>query len=83
VGPGGDGAFAAAAKPEALKGIRSSNSARPLRGMVAASVLAEFGAEAIKVEPPAGDPLRLVAPEEILVAGTGLPFLSEPATADS
>jgi len=29
------------------------------------------------VEPPDGDPLRLVAPEEILVAGTGLPFLSE------
>jgi len=45
--------------------------------MVAASILAEFGAEAIKVEPPDGDPLRLVAPEEILVAGTGLPFLSE------
>ena len=45
--------------------------------MVAASVLAEFGAEAIKVEPPDGDPLRLVAPEGIMVAGTGLPFHSE------
>ncbi|HEX8042709.1 CaiB/BaiF CoA transferase family protein, partial [Candidatus Deferrimicrobium sp.] len=69
---------AAAGKPEALKGIRVLEFCPGhFGGMVAASVLAEFGAEAIKVEPPEGDPLRLVAPEEILVAGTGLPFLSE------
>ena len=69
---------AAAGKPEALEGIRVLEFCPGhFGGMVAASVLAEFGAEAIKVEPPDGDPLRLVAPEEILVAGTGLPFLSE------
>ncbi len=69
---------AAPAKPEALSGIRVLEFCPGhFGGMVAASFLAEFGAEAIKVEPPDGDPLRLVAPEEILVAGTGLPFLSE------
>ena len=69
---------AAAGKPEALEGIRVLEFCPGhFGGMVAASVLAEFGAEAIKVEPPDGDPLRLVAPEEIRVAGTGLPFLSE------
>ncbi len=69
---------AAAGKPEALKGIRVVEFCPGhFGGMVAASMLAEFGADVIKVEPPGGDPLRLVAPEEIRVAGTGLPFLSE------
>ena len=68
----------AAGKPEALKGIRVVEFCPGhFGGMVAASTLAEFGAEVIKVEPPSGDPLRLVVPEEIVVAGTGLPFLSE------
>ncbi len=69
---------AAAGKPEALSGLRVLEYCPGhFGGMVAASTLAEFGAEVIKVEPPGGDPLRLVAPEGILVAGTGLPFLSE------
>src|SRR5512140_611713 len=69
---------AAAGKPEALEGIRVLEFCPGhFGGMVAASVLSEFGAEVIKVEPPDGDPLRLVAPEDIRVAGTGLPFLSE------
>lgn len=69
---------AAAGKPEALEGIRVLEFCPGhFGGMVAASMLAEFGADVIKVEPPGGDPLRLVAPEEIRVAGTGLPFLSE------
>jgi crotonobetainyl-CoA:carnitine CoA-transferase CaiB-like acyl-CoA transferase len=68
----------AAGKPEALTGVRVLEYCPGhFGGMVAASILAEFGADVIKVEPPGGDPLRLVAPEEIRVAGTGLPFLSE------
>lgn len=68
----------AAAKPEALAGLRVLELCPGhFGGMVAASILGEFGAEVIKVEPPGGDPLRSVAPEGILLHGTGLPFLSE------
>lgn len=68
----------AAAKPEALAGIGVvEHCPGHFGGMVAASILAEFGANVIKVEPPGGDPLRGATPEGISVAGTGLPFLSE------
>ncbi|MCL5965932.1 MAG: CoA transferase [Deltaproteobacteria bacterium] len=68
----------AAGKPEALAGIRVLEFCPGhFGGMVAASILGEFGAEVIKVEPPGGDPARAYAPEGITVAGTGLPFLSE------
>jgi crotonobetainyl-CoA:carnitine CoA-transferase CaiB-like acyl-CoA transferase len=65
-------------KPEALPGVRVLElSPGHFGGMVAASVLGEFGAEVIKVEPPCGDPARSFAPEGITIAGTGLPYLSE------
>jgi len=65
-------------KPEALSGIRVLEVAPGHGGgMVAASVLGEFGAEVVKIEPPGGDPARRYAPEGISVEGTGLPFLSE------
>lgn len=68
----------AAAKPEALAGLGVvEHCPGHFGGMVAASILAEFGASVIKVEPPGGDPLRKVAPEGISVNGTGLPFLAE------
>ncbi|MGB3399812.1 MAG: CoA transferase [Candidatus Deferrimicrobiaceae bacterium] len=68
----------AAGKPEALPGLRVLElSPGHFGGMVAASVLAEFGAEVIKVEPPGGDPARRFAPEGVVISGTGLPFLSE------
>ncbi|MDH3237383.1 MAG: CoA transferase [Deltaproteobacteria bacterium] len=68
----------AAGKPEALPGLRVLElSPGHFGGMVAASVLAEFGAEVIKVEAPGGDPARNYVPEGIVIAGTGLPFLSE------
>jgi crotonobetainyl-CoA:carnitine CoA-transferase CaiB-like acyl-CoA transferase len=68
----------AAGKPEALAGLRVLELCPGhFGGMVAASILGEFGAEVVKVEPPGGDPLRRVAPEGILLRGTGLPFLSE------
>jgi len=68
----------ASGKPEALPGVRVLEYCPGhFGGMVAASVLGEFGADVIKVEPPGGDPLRRVAPEGVTIAGTGLPFLSE------
>jgi crotonobetainyl-CoA:carnitine CoA-transferase CaiB-like acyl-CoA transferase len=69
---------AAAGKPEAFAGVRVLEYCPGhFGGMVAASVLGEFGADVVKVEPPGGDPLRRVAPEGVMVCGTGLPFLSE------
>jgi crotonobetainyl-CoA:carnitine CoA-transferase CaiB-like acyl-CoA transferase len=69
---------AAEGKPEALSGVGVLEYCPGhFGGLVAASVLAEFGADVIKVEPPGGDPLRRVTPEGISIAGTGLPFLSE------
>jgi crotonobetainyl-CoA:carnitine CoA-transferase CaiB-like acyl-CoA transferase len=65
-------------KPEALDGVRVLEYCPGhFGGMVAASILGEFGADVVKVEPPGGDPLRRVAPEGVMIAGTGLPFLSE------
>jgi crotonobetainyl-CoA:carnitine CoA-transferase CaiB-like acyl-CoA transferase len=44
----------------------------------ASSLLAEMGAEVIKVEPPGGDELRQLSPNgEIYIEDTGLPFLVE------
>jgi crotonobetainyl-CoA:carnitine CoA-transferase CaiB-like acyl-CoA transferase len=44
----------------------------------ASSLLAELGAEVVKVEPPDGDPLRKLTPfGEIYFKNTGLPFLVE------
>ena len=65
-------------KPEALAGIRVLEyTPGNFGGMVGASVLGEFGADLIKIEPPGGDPARRYMPEGISAAGTGLPFLSE------
>lgn len=65
-------------KPEALAGIRVIEyTPGNFGGMVGASVLGEFGADIVKIEPPGGDPARLYMPGGISVEGTGLPFLSE------
>ena len=65
-------------KPEALPGLRVLEICPGhFGGMVAASILSEFGADVIKLEPPGGDPLRRVAPEGMSVGGTGMPYLSE------
>jgi len=46
-------------------------------GSYCTSLLAEFGAEVIKVEPPEGDFLRTCTPYGILHEGVGLNYLSE------
>ena len=46
-------------------------------GIIAASFLAEFGAEVVKIEPPEGDPMRKVTPYGANLQGVGIPFLVE------
>ncbi|MEM2465605.1 MAG: CoA transferase, partial [Candidatus Bathyarchaeia archaeon] len=46
-------------------------------GIYASSILAEFGAEVIKVEPPEGDPARFMTPNGVNLKGVGIPFLIE------
>src|SRR2546423_6646219 len=42
----------------ALKGIRVVDASTGIAGGLAAMLLADFGAEVVKVEPPGGDPAR-------------------------
>ncbi|MCX7982631.1 MAG: CoA transferase [Syntrophales bacterium] len=46
-------------------------------GTIAASFFAEAGAEVIKVEPPEGDPARVMTPFGVHVDGVGIPYLME------
>ena len=58
-----------------IKVIELSDSS--FAGIIAAAILAEFGAEVIKVEPPEGDPARKITPYGININGVGLPFIME------
>lgn len=70
--------LAAEGKPEAFAGIRVLDlSCGNIGGCVVSSVLAEFGADVIKIEPPEGDTARLYSPEAIYINNTGLGFLTE------
>ncbi len=66
-------------KDDALDGIRVLDiSIASPSAMFASSILAELGAEVIKIEPPGGDPLREVTPfGEFYLRNTGLDFLVE------
>ncbi|MCR8472254.1 MAG: CoA transferase [Candidatus Korarchaeota archaeon] len=65
-------------KPEALDGILVLDvSYANFAGIIAASLLAELGAETIKVEPPKGDPARFMSPYGLTVGDVGVPFLME------
>lgn len=68
----------AAGKAEALDGlvVLDASSAH-FGGLFCSSILAEFGAEVIRVEPPGGDPARQFTPFGIMHKGTGLPYLVE------
>jgi crotonobetainyl-CoA:carnitine CoA-transferase CaiB-like acyl-CoA transferase len=68
----------AAERPEALDHLRVLDCSRvSFGGLVCSSVLAEFGAEVIRVEPPGGDPARRFSPEGLMVEDTGLAYLAE------
>lgn len=65
-------------KPEALRGIRVLDiSYGNFAALFASSILAELGAEVIRIEPPEGDITRKMTPFGILHKRTGLAYLAE------
>jgi crotonobetainyl-CoA:carnitine CoA-transferase CaiB-like acyl-CoA transferase len=68
----------AGSKPEALDDLLVLDCSHgSLAGCFASSILAEFGAEVLRIEPPEGDPARQFTPEGFLHEGTGLGYLPE------
>ncbi len=66
------------ARPEALDDVTVLDlSYKSFAGCYCSSMLAEFGAEVLRVEPPEGDFLRTCTPYGILHRGEGLNYLSE------
>jgi crotonobetainyl-CoA:carnitine CoA-transferase CaiB-like acyl-CoA transferase len=53
---------APSARPRAFAGVRVLDAATNIAGPYAASILADFGADVVKVEPVAGDPMRAYPP---------------------
>ncbi len=67
-----------AEKPEALDHLRVLDISRGNFGtLFCSSLLAEFGAEVIRLEPPDGDPARRLSPEGLMIEDTGLAYLVE------
>jgi crotonobetainyl-CoA:carnitine CoA-transferase CaiB-like acyl-CoA transferase len=65
-------------KPEALDDITVLDlSSKSFAGCLCSSLLAEFGAEVLRIEPPEGDFLRTCTPYGILYKGEGLNYLTE------
>ena len=65
-------------RPEVLDDLRVLDlSSGNFAALFTSSILAEFGAEVIRVEPPAGDVARLYSPDGVLHRGTGLAYLVE------
>jgi len=65
-------------KPEALDDMMVLDlSYANFSGNITASFFAEAGAEVIKVEPPEGDPARIMSPYGANVKGVGIPYLME------
>jgi crotonobetainyl-CoA:carnitine CoA-transferase CaiB-like acyl-CoA transferase len=65
-------------KPEALDDtLVIDASYGSFAGLVASSILAEFGAEVIRVEPPEGDLARKMSPYGMMIGDSGLAYLVE------
>jgi crotonobetainyl-CoA:carnitine CoA-transferase CaiB-like acyl-CoA transferase len=65
-------------KPEALDDITVLDlSSKSFAGCLCSSLLAEFGAEVLRIEPPGGDFLRTCTPYGMLYKGEGLNYLTE------
>jgi len=65
-------------KPEALCDVFVIEASyADFAGAFAASLLGEFGAEVVKIEPPGGDPARKITPWGVNVKGYGIPYLIE------
>jgi len=65
-------------KPEALDDITVLDlSYKSFAGCYCSSLLAEFGAEVLRIEPPQGDFIRTCTPYGMLYKGEGLNYLTE------
>ncbi|MBW1974869.1 MAG: CoA transferase [Deltaproteobacteria bacterium] len=65
-------------KPEALDDMLVIDASYgSFAGLFASSILAEMGAEVIRVEPPGGDIARKMSPYGMMIKDTGLPYLVE------
>lgn len=65
-------------KPEALDDLVVLDlSSRSMAGCYCSSLLAELGAETIRVEPPGGDLVRTYSPNGVMHRGTGMAYLQE------
>jgi len=65
-------------KPEALNDMLVlDTSYGSFAGLFASSILAEMGAEVIRIEPPQGDIARKMTPYGITINGSGLPYIVE------
>lgn len=65
-------------RPEALDDITVLDlSYKSFAGCYCSSMLAEFGAEVLRIEPPEGDFIRTCTPYGILYKGEGLNYLTE------
>ena len=68
----------ATSRPEALQRLVVLDLSRAnIGGLVCSSILSEFGAEVIRVEPPEGDPARHFTPFGEHLNGVGLGYLVE------
>ncbi len=65
-------------KPEALSGtVVLDLSYANFTGVITSALLAEAGAEVINIEPPEGDPARVMTPYGVTLQETGIPYLME------
>ncbi|MHB8842815.1 MAG: CaiB/BaiF CoA transferase family protein [Candidatus Aquicultor sp.] len=70
--------MSAEGKPEALDDMVVLDlSYANFSGTITASFFAEAGAEVIKIEPPEGDPARVMSPYGSNIKGVGIPYLME------